>query len=855
MMRDSLKRFYIANRTKFIISSFILFAIISIINFIFIYYITAQSNDECLWVQKKDSDGNMEIIFDQVKIDGVTYQAGIRDGDVLVAIDGKKTINTFVATQILDKVQKGDYATYTVKRGDRTFDTPVLVKKIINIAGLAFVLLSSQWLIVGFIVVLVKPDGKTQSLFYRIGIVLVINAMTSLLYRGMVVDNPLFRTPIIPLLIDNISQVAAIFLPFMLFKFFSIFPKDFSYSNKKWFDKVLFLIPLGIFIIILIVKIVFVYFNRYEKVYVSQNNIIGILNGIGFLSGFILLLIGYLKLKTKKERVPIFIILIAYLVGILALVYTNFLAPSIAGLIFNNPAYFTPIILIALLPLAFGYSIFRYSLMDVSDVIRNTIVYGTATAALAGIYFLVIYFIGQSIGSFLSDEYQGIIAGVIFVIFAVVFQSTKDRFQDLLTEKFYPEQFLFQKNLLKFSNDVTVIVGTDNILNAVEQLFVKSLRLKHFGIMLNNFGKERAYHIVRQEGFSNPDLKIYDENSAIENYFISEMQLGKKAVLERQDFKRAAEGRFSAILEEEIYTIVPLIIKSKVIGVLLFGVKISGSQFTSKEMELLISAASQTAISIESARLYDSEIQKQKIEIDLENARRIQESLLPKLSPEIKGLDIYGTMFPAMHVGGDYYDFIKISDNKLFLVISDVSGKGLSASFYMSKIQTMIRLYCSELKSPKEILVEINKKIYNEIEKNWFITLTLALIDTDKREITFVRAGHTPLIRINNNVLEIFQPGGVGIGLDKGEVFNSTIEEITLELNKGDLIFLFSDGVTELMNDVEELYGINRLKSLLIANKDLTSERISKVIVNDLESFRGSEDQYDDVTFIVLKVE
>lgn len=158
------------------------------------------------------------------------------------------------------------------------------------------------------------------------------------------------------------------------------------------------------------------------------------------------------------------------------------------------------------------------------------------------------------------------------------------------------------------------------------------------------------------------------------------------------------------------------------------------------------------------------------------------------------------------------------------------------------------------MKSPKEILVEINKKIYNEIEKNWFITLTLALIDKDKNEITFVRAGHTPLIRINNNVLEIYQPGGVGIGLDKGEVFNSTIEEITLVLNKGDLIFLFSDGVTELMNDREELYGINRLKSLLIANKDLTSERISKVIVNDLESFRGSEDQYDDVTFIVLKV-
>ncbi|NMB81740.1 MAG: PDZ domain-containing protein, partial [Ignavibacteria bacterium] len=264
-MIASIKKFLISQRTKLLIATFILFAAISITNFIFVYYITAQTNDECLWIEKYERKDSVVIIFDQVKEGGVTYQAGIRDGDILVAIDGKKAINNFVATQILDKVQKGDYATYTVKRGDQVFDTPVIVKKLINISGLAYVLLSSLWLIVGFIVVLVKPDGKTQLLFFKIGIFLVVNKMTSMLYRGMVVDNPLFVSPIIPLIIDNLAQFAGIFLPFMLFKFFSIFPKDFAYSTRKWFNKTIYLIPIVISIGFLIYKIIFVYSYKYEK--------------------------------------------------------------------------------------------------------------------------------------------------------------------------------------------------------------------------------------------------------------------------------------------------------------------------------------------------------------------------------------------------------------------------------------------------------------------------------------------------------------------------------------------------------------------------------------------------------------
>lgn len=854
-MKNSLKKFWIKHRLKFVIAITILFMLISFTNFIFIFSVTAQSNDECLWLPEKVKRDSSAVYITQVKVDGVAWNAGIRDGDQLLAIDGKSTKNTFVATQILDKVQKGDYATYTIKRGDRIFDTPVLVKKLINFQGLALTLLSSLWLIVGFVVFMAKPEGRTQRIFYKLGLVFVLYSMISLLYRGAVVDNPVVRN--IPLLItvENLIHFSGVFIPFMLFHFFSIFPKDYGFVSKKWFPKNIYYTAVFTFLLTLGLKIYFGYILRDSTFYNKLFNSLAFFIGLGLLVGLVLLFINYLHLNTKNARTPIFIILIAYVVGVLSLIYTYFIAGAIAGLIFNNPEFFTPIILIALLPIAFGYSIFRYSLMDVSDVIKNTIIYGLATATLAGTYFILIYVIGQSVGAAFSDEYQGIVAGIIFVVFAMVFQSTKNKFQDLLTEKFYPEQFTFQKSLLKFSGDVASIVGFDNILDSTQQLFVKSLKLSHFGLMINHNGTEKIYSLVRQQGFYNPDLKIVDENGTIEKYFLEQNSFGRKPFIERQDFKHLINGRLTLLLDEEIYTVIPLIIKSKVIGLILFGLKYSGSQFTGKDIELLLSAASQTALSIENSRLYESEVDKQKMERDLENARKMQESLLPKSFPQIKGIDLFGVMIPAMHVGGDYYDLIQISDKKLFIVIGDVSGKGLSASFYMSKLQTMIRLYCDIDKSPKEILTEINKRIFAEIEKNWFITITLAFIDIDKKTIKISRAGHTPLLRMNKNLFELYQPGGVGVGLDKGDVFAGSLEEIEIELNKGDLFFFFSDGVTELMNSSNELFGFEKLKQILVSNYENDCKLIGKKLLSELDSFRGKTHQYDDITYVLLKID
>src|ERR1035437_712293 len=217
-MLELIKKTWITNRSSIIIVTTAFLFVIGLINFFFIFDITAQSNDQCLWVEKKVSADSLKIIFQSVKSQGVTWNAGIRDDNELIAIDGIRTRSTLVASQVLDKVPTADYATYTVSDGKNVFETHVLVKNLINFGGLALGLLSFLWLIVGFVVVMAKPEGRTQRLFYKIGIAAILYSTNNLLYRGTGAVNPVFGSRLLLLVIDILWTLGGLFFGFLLIK-------------------------------------------------------------------------------------------------------------------------------------------------------------------------------------------------------------------------------------------------------------------------------------------------------------------------------------------------------------------------------------------------------------------------------------------------------------------------------------------------------------------------------------------------------------------------------------------------------------------------------------------------------------
>lgn len=847
---------FLKYRSNIVIAFTIILIALTLYNLYYTVAVNVASNDECLWVPEKPMsslDQKVELFFSNVKEGGVAWNAGIRNGDQLLEINHIPVETPYHAQMLLNEFKYGELAPYQVKKPDgEILETKVFVKKLVQFGTLAGTISALIYLLIGFIVLSAKPDGLSQRLFYALGVLSVFVSTSALVpyfggFQILFEESPFWGTVIGSMIIIGNS-----FIPIVLLAFVWTFPTTFKFIEKTWVRLLLIIIPL----LMTVTGNIIGHLSLNAKVisvsyFIEYRSITGIIISVTMIAAIVSMFFQYRRVKSTEKRKPVLIFLLSMLFGFLVSIYSNNIAPAISDTIYNSPEYYMPVILLVLVPIGFAYAIFKYQLLDVSEVLKNTIIYGTATLGIASIYFFVIYVVGQSLSSAISTEYQGIIAGIFFIAFALIFQSTKDRFQDFLTKRFYPEQFAHQKILMKFSNDIPTVVGLDNVLDMTQATFVEALQLKKFGILIRD-NKTGYLTLVKSFGISKNECLI--KQSGLYHFIESKNITNDIPIIQQQDFERIFPENYKAMIDEGFYTAVPMYVKSKIVGLLLFGLKYSGSQFAGKDLELLNAAANQIAISIENARLYESEAEKLKLEKDLELAREIQQSLLPRCIPSMQGLDICGEMIPAMHVGGDYFDLIQVSDTKLFIAVGDVSGKGLSASFYMTKVQTMIQLASSGSTSPKDILVEVNRRMYESMERNWFITMTLALFDTEKRIVKFCRAGHLPLFKSLNGTVQYLKTPGIGLGLEKGIVFEQNLVEEEMKLQPGEIYAFFSDGITEAMNEKNEMFGEEKLKELLVKKSDQRSSQIMNEIWRSLQTFRGSTEVNDDMTMVIVKV-
>lgn len=239
---------------------------------------------------------------------------------------------------------------------------------------------------------------------------------------------------------------------------------------------------------------------------------------------------------------------------------------------------------------------------------------------------------------------------------------------------------------------------------------------------------------------------------------------------------------------------------------------------------------------------------------ELEIARQVQMKLLPKESPFVEGFTIKGGCIPAQEVGGDYYDFIDLGPQKLGIVIGDVSGKGVPAAIYMTLTKGIIQSHQDGL-SPKDILIRVNNMLYRSIEKETFVSLFYAILDTKKRTMTYARAGHNPLIYFDHGAgrCELLEPHGIALGLEEGQRFSSVIEEKKRRIQSGDVIAFYTDGYTEAMNSQREEYGETRLVELIEQNHEQSVNELYQIVLQDVHQFVEQAPQHDDMTLVCIK--
>ncbi len=313
------------------------------------------------------------------------------------------------------------------------------------------------------------------------------------------------------------------------------------------------------------------------------------------------------------------------------------------------------------------------------------------------------------------------------------------------------------------------------------------------------------------------------------------------------------DARFSGISLEtgDIKSIlsVPLKVKNKMIGhISVFNKR--DSDFTAEDQRLLSIIAIQTAQTIESARLYEEERKLLALEEDQKAARRIQQSLLPKENPTIQGIDIFGRTIPAKQVGGDYYDFIRIDDSHLGIVIADVAGKGTPAALLMSNLQATLRGQALVNRSVKDTVAKVNFTLSKFMDMGKFISLFYGIMDTQNKTFTYTNAGHNyPFLLDKEDNTRKLEKGGVVLGTLDDFVY----EEETVQFKPGDLMLLYTDGITEATNDKDEMFEEERLLELLKANRKGSAKEISEKIVDEVVSFQANQPQGDDLTLVLIK--
>ena len=307
-----------------------------------------------------------------------------------------------------------------------------------------------------------------------------------------------------------------------------------------------------------------------------------------------------------------------------------------------------------------------------------------------------------------------------------------------------------------------------------------------------------------------------------------------------------------AALTLGIALVVPLRWQEDLVGALLLGEKLTGTPLTSEDAALLATLAGQVSVSLQNALLLRDRVAVARFEEELNLARQIQRNSLLSEFPVLPRCEVHALTLPSKHVGGDLYDVVQAGDGSWFVAIADVSGKGVPAALLSSMLQAALRTQAANVRSPAEILRNINHLMYRSTAIQQFATFFLARVDGERLELSFSNAGHNwPVLLRSSGERRFLERGGLILGIQERVEF----EEERVSLLPGDLVVLYTDGISEAADATGEQFGEERLYETLSAMPSaLPAREVTERVLATLREFLDGTEAQDDITLMVLKV-
>jgi phosphoserine phosphatase RsbU/P len=407
------------------------------------------------------------------------------------------------------------------------------------------------------------------------------------------------------------------------------------------------------------------------------------------------------------------------------------------------------------------------------------------------------------------------------------------------------------QELTALFNISTMLSGTrglQQILDRITRAVAEALRVKSCSLRLLDEHRDELV-IKSVYGLSEEYLKkgpVTIAHSPIDRaalagqaVYIQDMTSDERVIYPQESQR---EGIVSSL-------VVGMLFKDRPIGVLrVYTAQVH--EFSDVERKLLTSIASQAAVAIENARLQEEALEKDRLERQVQIAAEVQRRMMPAKPPVSPGLEIAALYVPCFELGGDFYDFIPLGDHSVGITVADVVGKGLPASLLMASVRAAMRAQADNVYDLDEIVSRVNKSMSLDMKTNEFITLWYGVLDYAHKQLTYCSAGHEPAILVRDGRMRELATGGMVIGVDPEQKYAKEV----VQLQKGDVLWIYTDGVPDAMNYQGDKFGKSRMRECLLAHLAEPAEQICRQMLWETRRFVGLNRRTDDTTMVVVKV-
>jgi sigma-B regulation protein RsbU (phosphoserine phosphatase) len=525
--------------------------------------------------------------------------------------------------------------------------------------------------------------------------------------------------------------------------------------------------------------------------------------------------------------------------------------------------YGTVYLLLYVFPLILAYVIVVQRAMDVRVVVRQGLQYALARRGVFILQILLSSGLFIVVAFLLTSHTLGPVSTVALLSAGLwgifILRGGTQRLAIWIDRRFFRDAYNADQILTELAEKVRTIVEAPVLLETVTHRIADCLHVPRIVVLLDGSGPYRPALAI---GYGGLRQVVFAENSAtvrilkIQQRPVHVYFNDPDAWIYRFPEMGRDERAMLATLRTEL--LLPLCTKEDLIGFLALGQKLSEEPYSTTDLRLLSSVATQTALALQVTRLTAAMAQeiahRERLNRELEIAREVQEHLLPQQLAPVAGLDYCGRCRPAREVGGDYYDFLPLPDGKLGIAIGDISGKGIGAALMMANLQASLRAHVSTVHDLAELMARVNNLLCDASSANRYATLFFAQYHPATRRLVYVNAGHNPPIVLQNSAAGIqiqrLEDGGPAIGLLRDACY----QQDCFALDPSDVVVLFTDGVSESMNGNHEDWGEARLVESAKTCHGSAATEILAQIMDGAVAFAAGAPQHDDMTLVVLRI-